>query len=342
MGGTSYSSFDHAARTTVRAATAAKTGISTSAATFAHSHGIKTGTIKAAVHSTLSPKGAKVRESRDSAEHPVTYPIGITLDTTGSMATVPEIIQKELSKLMGYFLEERASGKKYLGEAYPAIMISAVDDYPRGERAGCLQASQFESGIELDDSLINLWITGNGGGGEPRESYDLALYFAARHTIHDHLEKRGGKGCWFIIGDEMSYLHVDREQVREVINADPLQDNISIQEIIAEASEKYDIFYVMPNMTSHYKEPRIVDFWKALLPQGHVIMLDDPTKICETIAGCVALSAETGVTLDDLKADGIVTNALVPLSKGAAVGKGSFNASGLPAIAGDPGSTERL
>lgn len=295
------------------------------------------------MHPSLSPKGAKLRESRDSAEHPVTYPIGITLDTTGSMATVPEIIQKELSKLMGYFLEERASGKKYLGEAYPAIMISAVDDYPRGTGAdGCLQVGQFESSISIDDNLTNIWITGNGGGGEPCESYDLALYFAARHTVHDHLEKRGGKGCWFIIGDEKSYPQVDRNQVREVINSDPLQDNISIQEIIAEASEKYDIFYVMPNMTSHYKEPRIVDFWKALLPQGHVIMLDDPTKICETIAGCVALSAETGVTLDDLKADGIVTTALVPLSKGAAVGKGSFNAGGLPAVAGDLGSTERL
>lgn len=342
MGGSSYSSADYAARTTARAATAKKTGITPSAATFAYSHGISTGTIKAAVHPSLSPKGAKVRESRDSAEHPVTFPIGITLDTTGSMSSVPEIIQKELSRLMGYFLEERASGKKYLGEAYPAIMISAVDDYPRGSKAGCLQVGNFESGLEIDDNLTNLWLTGNGGGGEPCESYDLALYFAARHTAHDHQEKRGGKGCWFIIGDEKAYPQVDRNQVREVISADPLEDNISIEEIVTEASEKYDIFYVMPNMTSHYKEARIVDFWKALLPQGHVIMLDDPTKICETIAGCVALSAETGVTLDDLKADGIGTKALATLSKGAVAGKGSFNASGLPVVAGDPGSSERL
>lgn len=342
MGFSSYSSSDYAARSTTRAATAKTVGITPSAATFAYSHGISTGAIKATVHPSLSPKGAKVRESRDSAEHSVTFPIGITLDTTGSMAEVPEIIQRELSKLMGFFLEERASGKKYLGEAYPAIMISAVDDYPRGERAGCLQVGQFESALEIDDNLTNLWLTGNGGGGEPRESYDLALYFAAKHTVHDHLEKRGQKGCWFIIGDEMAYSEVDRNQVREVINTDPLQDNISIKEIIAEASEKYDIFYIMPNMTSHYKEARIVDFWKALLPQGHVIMLDDPTKICETIAGCVALSAETGVTLDDLKADGIVTSALVPLSQTTAVGKGTFNAGNLPAVAGNPGSNERL
>lgn len=342
MGGSSYNSFDHAARTTARAATAKKSGISTHAATFAYSHGISTGATKAEVHPSLSPKGAKVRESRDSAEHPVTFPIGITLDTTGSMSEVPVIIQKELSRLMGFFLEDRASGKKYLGEAYPAIIISAVDDYPRGSKAGCLQVGQFESGCEIDDNLTNLWITGNGGGGEPRESYDLALYFAARHTVHDHLEKRGRKGCWFIIGDEMSYPEVDRNQVREVINADPLQDNITIAEIIAEASEKYDIFYLMPNMTYHFKEIAIVNFWKKLLPQGHVIMLDDPTRICETIAGCVALSAETGVTLDDLKADGIVTSALVPLSKSATVGMGLFNISGLPAVAGDAGSNERL
>ena len=37
------------------------------------------------------------------------------------------------------------------------------------------------------------------------ESYELAMYFMARHTALDCHEKRGKRGYLFIIGDEMAY-----------------------------------------------------------------------------------------------------------------------------------------
>lgn len=120
MGGSNYSSTDHSARSAYRKATGAPT--------FAHSAAVAAGRVAKAVHKDLDPKET-FRVSRDSDLHPVTVPIMVIMDTTGSMQRVPEILEAKLSNLMGVFLNDKASGKKYLGEGYPAILIGAVDDY---------------------------------------------------------------------------------------------------------------------------------------------------------------------------------------------------------------------
>lgn len=341
MGDSNYSADDKAIRDAIRDTTAKSKGISIDDATLGYNFDIKTGKTAAKTHPSLSPKGVKARESRDSDVHPVTVPIIITLDTTGSMSQVPYAMQKSLTKLMGTFLGDKASGKRYLGDGYPAIMISAMDDYPAQGADGCLQVGQFESGIEIDDNLTNLWITGNGGGTRC-ESYELALYFAARHTVHDHLEKRGRKGCLFIIGDEKAYPKVTRAQIRDVIGADPLESDITLKQIIAEASEKYNIFFILPNQTSYYNSPEHAQFWRDLLPQGHFIKLDNPDDICNTIAGCVAI-CEEDISVDDLQADGVaVGSALMPLTYVAMGVVDRRSVAGLPAVAGAAGATERL
>jgi hypothetical protein len=189
MGGSSFSRDDYKARRVSYASMGTKD--------FHYDHDIRTGKTAARVHDSLSPKGVKIREARDSEAHPVSVPIAVLFDTTGSMSAVPEMLQKDLCKLMGYFLDDKASGKKYLGDGYPAIMVGAVDDYDamyytRMAGEGCLQVGQFESGLEIDDNLGNMWLTGRGGGTYD-ESYQLGLYFMARHTAHDHMDKRNKK-----------------------------------------------------------------------------------------------------------------------------------------------------
>jgi hypothetical protein len=262
-------------------------------------------------------------------------PIGVICDTTGSMADVPIIIQKALPRLMGTFLNAKASGEKYLGDYYPAILVGAVDDftamrsYPNSE--GTLQISQFESGIELDDHLTNLWLTGHGGG-TYEESYDLALYFFARHTATDHWEKRGSKGYLFIIGDEMPYSAAHANEIKTIIG-DTLQGDIPIAELMKEIQQRWHVFFIIPNMTSHYGDPALTKAWLKYLPQQNVLRLEDPEKICELIASTVAISEEH-IGIDDLATDGVaaggVSQALVPLSRAAK----DLVASGLPLSAG--------
>lgn len=330
MGGSSFSRDDYKARSTFRSAT--------STPVFAHTAAISAGKTAAKVHPSLSPKGLKIRESRDSVEHPVTVPIITLLDTTGSMMRVPEKIELALPKLMGHFLDDKASGKRYLGDGYPAIMIAAVDDYEaqvqhgRGGE-GALQAGQFESGMEIDQNLENLWLTGNGGG-TYQESYELGLYMAARHTAHDHMDKRGKKGYMFIIGDEHAYPRVKRDEVQAVFDF-TIQDNIPFEQILSEAKDLYHVFFVIPNMTSHYHDELLERYWVGFLGQQNVLKLDNPDKICELIVSAVAI-CEQHATLDDLSADGIAVDALagalVPLSKSAGTGLATHSAAGLPAV----------
>ena len=67
-----------------------------------------------------------------------------------------------------------------------------------------LQVGQFESDNRMDENLENMILEG-GGGGQKTESYELALYFMARHTAIDCYAKRGRRGYLFVIGDEMAY-----------------------------------------------------------------------------------------------------------------------------------------
>jgi hypothetical protein len=345
MGSTSFKRDDYAIRSSLRAVTARSKGISLDDATFAYTSDIKSGKAEAKVHPSLSPKGIKIRESRDSVAHPVTIPIILTLDTTGSMSTVPYSMQKDLCKLMGHFLEDKASGKKYIGDAYPAILVSAVDDYDAmrnygGE--GALQVGQFESGIEIDDNLTNLWITHNGGC-TYQENYDLALYFAGNHTAHDHYDKRGRKGYMFIIGDEQAYDELSRKMLKDVFGID-VQADVLLTDVLEQAKELYNIFFIIPNTTSHYSDPQLFKYWVKLLGQQNVLKLADPKKICELIVSTVALCEEY-IGVDDLKADGIdagIDSKALALLTAVNKNVGSYTGAGLPTVPGSSSGSERL
>src|SRR5271169_6334024 len=186
-----------------RAKLRAKTG----ADAFEYDEAIREGSVEAAVHPKMNPKGVKVRESRDCDAHPESRAVGVLFDVTGSMQGVPRILQKHLPSLMGLLLR-----KGYLD--HPQILIGAIGDATCDEAP--LQVGQFESGIEIEEDLGKLFLEG-GGGGHITESYELALYFMARHTAIDCHEKRGKRGHLFIIGDETPYPSVKRREVKRYI-----------------------------------------------------------------------------------------------------------------------------
>lgn len=338
MGGTSFSNSDYAAREDYRS--------STGTSAFTYNEDVRTGRASG-THEKMNPFGIKFREARDSPEHPLTIPIGISCDLTGSMSTVPKIFQKALGKLMGNFLEDKASGKQYLGEGYPAICIAGNDDFPAQVRMGyekgegSIQVGQFESGLEIDDDLGRIWFTENGGGGG-QESYELMMYFFARHTAHDHYDKRGKKGYFFIFGDEKPFPVVKKSEVLTVFG-DEIESDIPVKSIVDELSVRYHVFYIIPQMTSHWGNQEHLNVWRNLLTPEHVLELQDPNKICELIVSTVAMF-EQNASLEDLMSDNVATGlngALVPLSK--KIGEISkYDASGLPSTTVVGSGTERL
>lgn len=256
---------------------------STGATAFTYdSHVRATGAVK--VHPQMNPFGV-TRESRDSAAHPESLAIAVIFDVTGSMGSVPRVMQTKLGALMRVLIQ-----RGYV--AHPQILFGAVGD------ATCdrvpLQIGQFESGLEMDEDLGKIYIEG-GGGGQVYESYELAMYAMARHTSTDCYEKRGHKGYLFTIGDEKPYASVSRRSAQDLLG-DNLERDLPLKQVIRELHEKYEHFHIVPTNTGHGRDPAIQAHWRGLLGE-RVIMLDDEAAVTETIALTIGLCEGT---VDDL------------------------------------------
>lgn len=262
------------------------------------------------VHPSLDPLGVLTREARDSAEHPNTTPIAVLFDVTGSMGDVPRTLQAKLPQLLGLLLR-----KGYCPD--PQLLFGAVGD------ASCdhvpLQIGQFESDNRMDSDLANIVLEG-GGGGQRHESYELAMYFLARHTTIDSA-RNGRRGYAFLIGDELPYGTVKVDEVRRVIG-DPLTESIPVEAIVAELQLNYHVYYLMPAGSAYAGDRTILARWQQLLGEN-VVELADLDAVCETIALTIGLN-EDAVDLDtglgDLAEAGsyagaVVGRALAPLSR---------------------------
>ncbi|WP_327089021.1 hypothetical protein OIE66_43115 [Nonomuraea sp. NBC_01738] len=288
---------------------AARYRAATGASAFAYSDsGART------THPDLDPYGV-IRESRDSAEHPNSLGIAVLFDVTGSMLSVPRTLQAKLPDLLGLMLR-----KAYAAD--PQIMFGAIGD-ATCDRAP-LQVGQFESDNRMDEQLGQILLEG-GGGGQKRESYELAMHFMARHTRLDCFEKRGRRGYLFIIGDEMPYPRVTWQIARKVLG-ERLPQDIKVTDILNELSLMYDVYFILPAGASHAGDPEVLTTWRRLLGQN-VLELDDLDAVCETIALAVGLGEEAidlDEGLDDLETIGSaagpsVSRALSRLDRGGLV-----------------------
>ncbi|WP_336214672.1 hypothetical protein [Nonomuraea sp. LPB2021202275-12-8] len=281
----------------------------TGASAFAHTDsGART------THPDLAPYGV-TRESRDSAEHPNSLAVSVLFDVTGSMGHVPRMLQTRLPDLLGLLLR-----KGYAED--PQIMFGAIGD-ATCDRAP-LQVGQFESDNRMDEHLGRILLEG-GGGGQKRESYELAMYFMARHTSIDCYDKRGKRGYLFIIGDELPYPRVSGKMVSSLIG-DPNEGDIKVADLVAELTRKYDVYFILPAGSSYAGDREVLATWRGLLGQN-VLELDDLDAVCETIALTVglgedAIDLEEG--LDDLAGLGStagpsVSKALAKLDRGTLV-----------------------
>ena len=227
-------------------------------------------------HALMNPKGLKVRECRDSADHPDALGIIFALDVTGSMGDIPHLLAKqELPNFMKLLTA--------CGVADPQVMFMAVGD-ATSDRAA-LQVGQFESTAELMDQWLTWSYLEGGGGGTGQESYELPLYVAAQHTDTDNWVKRKKKGYLFMTGDEKPYPAVSRHQVEALIG-EKLDEDIPIDEVISATAESYHIFFLIPDPE---RAKRCGERWRELLGD-HAICLESPRDACTVAAAIVGLT----------------------------------------------------
>jgi hypothetical protein len=241
---------------------------------------------QAQCHPLMNPKGVRVRESRDSAEHPNSLGIVFALDVTGSMGQVPKLLAKEqLPKFMKVLTDCKVMD--------PQILFMAVGDATSD--GAPLQVGQYETTAELMDQWLTWCYLEGGGGGQGKESYELALYFLAQHTEMDCWVKRKKRGYLFMTGDELPYPALSKH-IAEAVLGDRLDDDLKTEEIVAELQKTFIPFFVIPDQDRRKNCERR---WRDLLGD-HVLCMDGPEDVCYVTAGAVALNEGLVPDLDGL------------------------------------------
>jgi hypothetical protein len=211
--------------------------------------------VSRSINSAMNPFGVRVRESRDSKEHPNSFAIVLGLDVTGSMGSVPHFLVKNgLPLIMDSIIKN--------GIADPQVLFMGIGDHECDKAP--LQIGQFESSDELLDKwLVDLWLEG-GGGGNAGESYLLAWYFAAYHTAIDCFEKRKQKGILFTIGDEPVLPQVPARFLKMLMGEGQYED-YSAAALFSEASERYLVYHINVQETASGSRKHVSDGWRQFL-----------------------------------------------------------------------------
>lgn len=223
---------------------------------------------------SLNPAMIQFRESCDSEANPLSTPIIVGLDVTGSMGFVAtNIAQYGLGKLVNDTLRLRPVTD-------PHFMFMGIGDV-ECDRAP-LQVTQFEADIRIGEQLRDLWLE-KGGGGNHYESYHLPWHFAANFCRTDAFLKRRKKGFIFTVGDESVPRTFTKDHHRRVYGR-PGESDLTIQQLLTAAQEKYHVFHIIAEegsyARSHLRE--VNEEWRALLGQN-VISMPDHTKLSELV-----------------------------------------------------------
>lgn len=234
------------------------------------------------VHERMNPYGVKLRECRDSPDHPESLGICFALDVSGSMGAIPEqLARKELPRFMKTLLDT--------GTLHPQVLFMAFCD-ARYDRTP-LQVGQFESTAELMDQWLTMTCleavvrgTSYTGPMQGGESYELALWFAAKHTAMDCWEKRKKKGYLFMTGDETTYPAVPAETVKIALGYD-LPNDVPMAEVMRELRKTWNAFFIIPDHGRRGVEKP----WREHFGNDLVVM-ESPEDTCAVTASIIALS----------------------------------------------------
>lgn len=234
----------------------------------------------------------KIRESRDSDEHPKSFPIIIGLDVTGSMGYIPkELIKNGFPEIMKKIMD---NGVEHAQVCFMGIGDSECDRAP-------IQVGQFETSDELTEKWLKSIYLEGGGGGNEGESYALAWYVAGRMTSTDSFEKRGKKGVLITIGDEPYLKTLRKKDAKELFGG--AEKDVDSLQLLDEARKSWDVYHI--NVVDYSGiQPRVQNQWKQTLGD-HLINTEsrDGKDIPDIIAGIILKAYKESSDASDILVD---------------------------------------
>lgn len=257
----------------------------------AYSSAIRSGAADAKAHQLLDPQyinkaGLKIRECLDSEEHPDVTPIVVSFDLTGSNAEVAAISQDKLRLLYSILLRRGICSD-------PAVCVAGYGD------AYCdtvpLQISQFEASNAIDEALDHIYLE-SGGGGNNGETSTLLWYFLNKYTKVDAFDKRSKKGYFFMIADECA-LDLKPAHITKFIGDEADRNLLTADSNAAILQERWNVFVLqVDNMPARAQSAPAK--YARLFGKEHILPLDKPKNMIETIAAAIGAVEETLTAAD--------------------------------------------
>lgn len=208
------------------------------------------------------PRYISVRESRESAEHPLSTPIIIGLDDTASMGYLSErIATTALNETMMKLYSENVVPNPQLMFAFYG---DEGDSHP-------LQVTQFESDIRIAEQLMELKFENHGHGCVVPS---LLWLFADKFVVTDKWEKHHEKGFIFTIGDSAAVRPAAKDSFIDQtfgvnrVKFGLFQRFLNVDNIIKETGQKFEMFHFIICSKNEYGN---LNRWNALY--GRTVML---------------------------------------------------------------------
>jgi hypothetical protein len=216
--------------------------------------------------------------------------LALVVDITGSMREWPQLIFEKIPTLyaeanvalQGIKLEELQQGKTL--EDVLDVSVIAVGD-AKGDRAP-LQVLEFSKGADLVNGINKIYPEGNGGG-NAKESYDLAAYYLLNHCKTPNVPK-GAKPLCIIAGDEGFYERMNIVEIKDMIG-DDLDEGPNTTEVMKQLADRFDTFILRPEL--HYNPStyaRIHEQWQEVLGDQRAIRMPSPERLVDCIIGICA------------------------------------------------------
>lgn len=219
---------------------------------------------------SMEPNGKIIKSTTKS-------PIIIVLDVTGSNINFARVVYDKLPMFYGQI--EQKGYLKDFDIAICAVGDAYTDSYP-------LQIGNFAKGIELDSWLEKIVLEG-GGGGQGKESYELAAYYLLKNTQF----VPGSEPIIFFIGDESPYPTVNTSQA-ENFGIGSCKDDIEPFSLLRKKVND-NVFMLLNKYCGRKFESDITSCWTSLLAPEHVIKIQEEKSIVDLMLGIISMISST-------------------------------------------------
>eukprot|EP01080_Neovahlkampfia_damariscottae_P002144 gene2144-2010_t len=228
------------------------------------------------LHKSCDPKQFIDEDEKIICEHK--SPIILALDVTGSMNDWPKVIYDKLPVFYGQIIQQG-----YLDD--PSISFSAIGDASASNTP--IQVTPFGQGKQVDELISKICLQ-QLGGGNLKESYDLAAYFYAYNCDISKSELP----FLFFTGDEGLYDDLSSDWIEKYLGLKDKDRKVS--EIFEDLTKKFNVFLLhKPFQGWHgWEDDSFIEQWSNCIGKENILTFSTAKAVIDVMLGAIAITSK--------------------------------------------------